>query len=96
MGERGAEAGWFVDDINTPSVRDKASVVLPQLLLVQCLKTIWLTHMKRLEATLITSTPNLVCVCVRVRERETHTKDCCFTVVMSNLSQPVTFYQENH
>lgn len=56
MGNHLGEVGWSSDDINTPSVQDKASVVSPPLVVVQCLAVIWLTHSKSLDTKVISGT----------------------------------------
>lgn len=58
-----------VDDINTPSVQDKASVVSPRLLVVQRLAVIWLTHSKSLDTKVISGTAQTclnACNCINV------------------------------
>lgn len=57
--EWGRLCGWLGYEINnTPSEQDNASVVL-----VQCLKEIWLIQKKSRCTILITATPQCVVVC---------------------------------
>lgn len=69
MGNHLGEVGWSGDDINTPSVQDKASVVSPRLLVVQRLAVIWLTHSKSLDTKVISGTAQTclnACNCINV------------------------------